>query len=588
MAISPRVRRGHALPGFPRERAQTIPQQLPASSRLLSLEAATVVLGLVVALFVWVPGQPWRPEFFSLPKDMALGIAAFVAAILLIVRGPPSWDRWIDAPVIGVLFWGVFLTLTEAINVHAGWRAVGGLCAGALVFHLVRRVSANSNPEPVFAAIVFVVSGLAVLVLLEAYGGVPFFSEPGRRPGATVGNRNLAARLLCLSLPLFWRQIVVEDRKEKRRVILAGLLGLVITAVVLSRSRGAWLITAAIAVGLPLASLAIARASDIRRTRRAASWWAAAIAVGAVAAIMLPNRLAWTAVDFASSARRIIDYRGGTGHGRVIQAKTTLRIIQLAPLHGVGPGNWSIVYPAHSRLGDPSNTPYALFPAPQVPRGDVLSLAAEFGLIGFALCTTAFVAVFRAAARMVKSSDLRIRFSGLMAVGVALAAGALGVIEPVARVSASLLLVVILLGLAIGSVHDGRSTKQFTLIRRFGWSAVQTALAVGSLWFAVEAGRDAAALHTMRSAHRIQDFYRAATLAPHNFEARVTLALQLIRVKRCDLAEPHLLHASQLQPFSGVIARLKGVCDNLGRTTGQGASSSSRTGSIGMAKRANG
>ena len=158
---------------------------------------------------------------------------------------------------------------------------------------------------------------------------------------------------------------------------------------------------------------------------------------------------------------------------------------------------------------------------------------------------------------------MRIRQSGLMALSTLAAAVALGLLEPVVRVSASLILLAILLGLVIAAAPGRSAPPPITRIRLFGGTAILVACGAGSLWFAVESARDVIAFQTIASADHVDDFYRAVRVAPQNYEARMMLALRLVRANKCDLAEPHIMHASRLQPFSGATVRLRAICDKL-------------------------
>ena len=49
-----------------------------------------------------------------------------------------------------------------------------------------------------------------------------------------------------------------------------------------------------------------------------------------------------------------MNYREGSGRGRLVQYSNSARMSLHHPLLGVGPGNWAVVYPKFASPGDPS------------------------------------------------------------------------------------------------------------------------------------------------------------------------------------------------------------------------------------------
>lgn len=534
------------------------------ASLWISPASFALLIGLILLPFSWVPGPPFRLEQFDLPKDLVFGALGIVCALHMVLRGRVPWDTAIDAPLAAGLCWGALLTLSVATNVDVAWRALGSLAAALSLFLLARRVGGESGADVVYRAICVALSVVAALVLLETYGGMPVISAPGRGPGATLGNRNLAARLLCLSLPLLWRQVFATDRAAIQRLLM-GMVTITTAAVVLSRSRGAWIVAAALLIGLPATSWLLCQHSrsveGMQRMRTTTRRWTVAILIGGMFAILLPNRLSWSPADFASSASRILDYRTGTGRGRVIQAQTTWRMIRATPLLGVGPGNWSIVYPAFAPADDPSVKVSAFYPAPQVPRNDVLSFTAEFGLPGLTLALASVIALLARALAMARSFEMVTQQAGLMLIALAVAAAILGLFDSVVRVAPTVAVLALTMGLAMG---EGAPSTVRPRADRPGSHVARRALLVGyacaSLLFARGALRDLAALRIVSSAKTVEDLYRAVAVAPSNVEARMLLAYVLVRLDRCDMAQSHLRRAAQLQPFSGAASRLGAQC----------------------------
>jgi len=359
---------------------------------------------------------------------------------------------------------------------------------------------------------------------------------------------------------LFWRQLLLVEKPVMRRILAVSVM-LLVGAIVLSRSRGAWLVSAGLAISLPTATWLFFNGRSTGGTRDAVRLWTAAIVIGVAAAVFVPNRLGWGFADFASSAERLLDLEDGTGRGRLIQSVTTLRMIEEEPLLGVGPGNWGILYPAFARSGDPSLTPESIYPAPHQPRGDLLSLTAEFGLPGLILMMAATWGVICRALVMRRDQRPQVRYSGLMVIGLVASTIILGMSDPIVRLSPTLVLVSVLVGL--GLAHADIADVE-TPLRNSSRHVVKHVILAGcvvaSLVAALGAGRDAAAIRALTSMDALEDIYKAVRIAPNNVEAQVVLSYVLVSINRCEQAMPHLMHAAKLQPYSGAIARLRSRC----------------------------
>jgi O-antigen ligase len=496
---------------------------------------------------------------FALPKELVLAVLALASAVLLLSRDDTVWFPSIDGPLAIVMSWGGVLILVRATNTAVAWQALGTFTAGTLVFLLAREVGSKTSIDLPLLALCVVMACFAVVMLLEALGAIPFISEPGRRPGATVGNRNLAARLLCLTLPLLWRQAFHTVRRS-RRLAFGSLTAVMIAAIVLSRSRGAWLAAAVLVSTLP----AVTFWTSDRNTRGTLRWtmvsWFGGVFIGALVAVVVPNHLNWGPDDFASSAQRILQHQTGTGRGRLIQASTTWRLIRAAPLMGVGPGNWAIIYPAYATSDDPSVRWSAFYPAPQEPRNEILSFAAEFGIPGLIVALSGLLGLSTRAIGMLRSNDAFTQQRGLAVLASVLGATLLGIFDSVVRPPPTLALLAIIVGLAFGagSVTEGtRPARRRGLVAR---KAVIVGYASTSLLLANYAIRDIAAFGIIRTLSNLRELYQAVAIAPSNMEARMLLAYGLAGVGRCDLAERQLVHAAQLQPYSRAPTNLRVRC----------------------------
>src|SRR5205814_7511782 len=109
-------------------------------------------------------------------------------------------------------------------------------------------------------------------------------------------------------------------------------LSIVVAALVLSRSRAAWLAVLAMAVTVGgLAFLTRQRWRD-RTTRSRLVLVVSTAALGALAAVLLPNRLEWRSDSpYLDSAAGVVNYKEGSGRGRLVQYTNSLRMLPAHP-----------------------------------------------------------------------------------------------------------------------------------------------------------------------------------------------------------------------------------------------------------------
>jgi O-antigen ligase len=495
-----------------------------------------LLAGLASSVFAFLYGPPYRLEQFDLPKELALAILGVGCCVYLLLQTGSHEASRFRLLFAGTLLWAAVLAPVVAASTVASWRTLGAAAAAGAVFVVARERGRDRQAPAGYWALLLFLGLMAILVLLEAYGGLPFFSAPGRRPGATLGNRNLAARVACFGLLVTWDRLL-ETKPRWLHVSLTVLAALFVCVVTVSRTRGAMAVSAGLFVALPALTwwFHSGTPGDVRRAATRA--WVLAFVVGAGAALRLPNQMGWTASDVGASVRRIGEYHSGTGRGRVLQAKTSLAMIRAHPLFGVGVGNWSVVYPAYAEAGDPSVAPGAYYPGPQIPRNDILALTAELGLPGSMGVFGGLVALLLEGVRRRSACDMRVRASGVLIVGSVCTTVLLGVFDSVLRVAPTLLVCAVLLGFALGEVspHQGPMSIAWQPNRRWVWRALWGGCLGLSLLCALRITQEIRALRIIGSLLSLGDLKRAVSAAPYNMEARALTAYLLTRAGRCDL-----------------------------------------------------
>jgi O-antigen ligase len=336
----------------------------------------TLQLGALLVVLAALPWKVFELDRFFVPKELVLHAVALAATLLALRAGGPGISsgnaspeegapadrggvladpRLVDLALAAYLVLGLASALA-ATNPWLAARALALSASGAALFWTGRRLAAVGLDGPLLTTLAAATALAAGTALAQAYGIRSEYFSLNRAPGGTFGNRNFVAHLAAIGTPLL---VLALLRARAAGGVVVSAVGLAATTalLVLSRSRGAWL--AAGASLLPLA-IGVVRASRLptgeRLPTRRLALAAFLPAVGIAAALALPNRLDWrSGSPYLDSMKGVVDYRGGSGRGRLQQYANSARMTADHPLLGVGPGNWAVRYPrrpvAHAGAG---------------------------------------------------------------------------------------------------------------------------------------------------------------------------------------------------------------------------------------------
>ncbi|MGH7648461.1 MAG: O-antigen ligase family protein, partial [Gemmatimonadaceae bacterium] len=393
--------------------------------------------------------------------------------------------------------------------------------------------------------------------LLQAYGVQSDFVSLNRAPGGTLGNRNFVAHLAAIAMPaLLWRTLGARTAWRAR----AGGLGVVVIAAVLtlSRSRAAWL---ALAVCVPIAAIGVIAGHRVWRRSEAAARagrLAAVVAAVVLAAMFVPNALNWKSDSpYLDSVRGVVDYRAGSGKGRLVQYRNSLRLASAHPVLGVGPGNWAVRYPTVATPNDPSIDQDDGMTSNPWPSSDWMAMLAERGAPATACLLVAFIGLGVTGLLAMSPRGGPDQFAqGLALVATTVIVVVTGAFDALLLLPAPALIVWGLVG-ALSVQARTRATIELTSGRRV--AAMLVVLVAG----AAAAGRNAAQSLSMELVERdgrIAAIERAASLDPGSYPILMKLATLDARRARCDAVRERAGAAHALYPAAPAPRRLLAAC----------------------------
>ncbi len=521
--------------------------------------AAAFGIGAVATALAALPYKAFDLDRYFVPKELALHLTALVAAAALLVSARRLALTRVDTLLAAFLALSALSAMT-ATNGWAAERALAVTGSGLAIFWAARSLARAGYGRRVLAGVAAGVAAAAGTALLQAYGAHSDFFSLNRAPGGTLGNRNFIAHLAAIGTPaLIFAMLTV--RRPGRTVAGAVATAVIAAALVLSRSRAAWL--GLVAAACVAGSIAWRTRSDwLSPTLIArAAILVAAAAGGIVAAVTLPNALHWKSQSpYLDSAFGVADYREGSGHGRLIQYGNTIRLAVHHPLLGVGPGNWSVAYPPMVSPDDPSLDRDSGMTENPWPSSDWAAMLAERGAPAFLCLVVAFLGLGVEAARATAGHGRESALAGLALIATLAVVFIVGAFNAVLLLPAPSLIAWALLGALDGMLEPPAVTRMAVDIPRPAALALALAVAAAGAAAMARSAASGVAMAIFTDAESVGALASAAHLDPGNYRIQIRLAALAERRRQCDIVRAHAGRAHALFPDAPEPQRLLSAC----------------------------
>ncbi len=500
--------------------------------------------GAMLVVLAALPYPFFQLDRYTFVKELVLLAVALTAALFCLASAQKLTLLMVDGLVVGFLA----LSLVSSLFAANGWLAARGLgvsLAGAGIFWAARTVARTGHGPRLLAALAAAIVVGAATGLLQAYGLITSdLTSLARAPGGTFGNRNFMAHLITIGLPVLIL-VTVEARRKRDFALGAAGVALAAAALVLSRSRAAWLGAAALGMFLAVEGLWVGGLGADRRGRRRLPVLGGIVLGGLLLALALPNRLNWRSDSpYLDSLTGVANYKEGSGRGRLIQYGNTLAMAMDHPVLGVGPGNWPVHYPKYRSPGDPSFDADDVIPTNPWPSSDWMAMLAERGLPASLLLLAMGSSIGLGAWARVRSGNGRPPpLVDLTIVATIIAIAVVGAFDAVLLLPAPAFFACTVVGALASSARPIRVIPLSAIARR----RLRIAVAV------VGAGLLAHSLSQVTAMALSNDGSRAALelaakVDPGSYRIHMRLAQQWRAAGRCDRARPHAERARELFP----------------------------------------
>jgi O-antigen ligase len=517
---------------------------LRAPSGAERVASAVLVLGAVAVVLAALPFKPFDLDRFFVPKELILALTTASIAVALIETSRRIEVARID---LVLLAWLALNTVSAAFATN-GWlagRALGVTAGGVATFWCARAIACTGAGRWVVPGLAFATVVASATSLAQAYGWSSEFISVNRAPGGTLGNRNFVAHLAAIGVPALL-YLTLGSRRWYGSILPAAGLATSAAALVMSRTRAAWLALAVAGMVLLAAAVWRRRIIFTGAVLGRATLAVVLIAGAAAAAITLPNELRWNSDSpYLETATDVVNYREGSGRGRLIQYRNSAKLAIDNPLLGVGPGNWSVAYPDVASRRDPSLDDSGMTANPW-PSSDWVAFLAERGIPAFlALAMTFFLTAVSALRRVARATTTAGGMRALALAGTVLVTALVGAFDAVLLLGAPSLIAWALIGALMAPVNARWSFTPSESVRRI---ALVLALALAALFIVRGISQVLAMAVYSDSPKRAATIARAARMDPGSYRLRMRAAQSAANRGQCRTAIQHAEAARDLYP----------------------------------------
>src|SRR4051812_820630 len=523
------------------------------SDRLIK---AVIQAGVILVVIIALPYKLFGLDRYFVPKELVLHVAALIIALLLVARRRTLGFDIVDGLLAFFLLWSTASALF-ATNYWVAQRSLAIGVSSVIVFWGSREIARRGAYRSVLVAVAVATVCAALFCLAQAYGLDTEYFSTNRAPGGTFGNRNFVAHIAVIGLP----SLVWATTTARRPVgAFLGSVGaaLVGAALVLSRSRAAWLAVAASIVVLLVPMIASRKYWRGGTVGGRFARLSLAAVIGGMVAVVLPNTLIWNSDSpYLDSARGMVDYKKGSGRGRVAQYENSLHMAVAHPVFGVGPGNWPVQYVRYAPSGDRSIADDGMTANPW-PSSDWVAFISERGFIPTIALLSAFVILFfRALRRWSELDDPDAVLAQCVLAGTIVATMVVSAFDVVLILGAPAFMVWSVLGATSGISKVSRELK----VSSSALAIAALAVLVISVVSAARSITQTIAMSAVGRGGLTAGWVSGALWDPGSFRINLRVAELYSRRGHCSVARGYAHRAVSLFPNSPAARRIARSCD---------------------------
>ena len=476
------------------------------------------ILGLVLAILVFGPLATGavRPPDFLILQALTLGVLLLWGARLWLNPKPKLLWPPVCWVVLAFTLYAIGRYLTADIEYVARQEMIRVLVYAGLFFAIVNNLHRQESVQIIVLTLVFLamaVAGYAIFQFFTGSNKVWNFTSPyGHRGTGTFISPNNCAGFLEMILPLGLAWVLVSRAKPTMKVFIGYAALVIVCGIAVTVSRGGWISTALSLVVFFVLLLG-------HRTYRLPSLVVLAVLIGG-GFFFLPR-----SYTFKARINALHKDNKLQSDARLELWRPAVEMWREQPWWGVGPAHYDFRFRAWR--------PVTVQKQPDHAHNDYLNTLADWGLLGVALVTSAWILLGAGVVKTWKcvsggSSDLGGRNSNKFALVLGATLGLLAilihsVVDFNMHIPANAILAVTLMALLSGSLRFASEQYWFSA-RAVSKIAVTLFLMAGAGYLGWQGVRRAREYHWREQAQvepdistaRVAALARAAAIEPMN------------------------------------------------------------------------
>jgi hypothetical protein len=276
-----------------------------------------------------------------------------------------------------------------------------------------------------------------------------------------------------------------------------------------------------------------------------------------MAAIALPNHLNWNSESpYLDTARNVVDYKKGSGRGRISQYTNSARMALANPILGVGPGNWPVEYVKFAPSNDRSLADDGMTANPW-PSSDWVAFLSERGIVPTLSLLGVFVILLYGSVRRwseLENGDAVL--AQLVLAGTVVATLVVSAFDVVLLLGAPSLLAWSVLGATSGIRHEGRERK----LSPRAWGLAAAGMIAISLLSAARSATQTVSMMSVGRGGMTAGWVNGSDWDPGSYRINLKIAELYYRRGKCSTARVYAHRAQKLFPHAYAARRIANSC----------------------------
>lgn len=309
---------------------------------------STISRYLIYSLLIFTPLARGSVQQWAIA---AIHLITLTALTLFLMEKSLKWDwKWIktplDLPILCLLLLCLLSTVFSLVKMASIWSFILLLNYLTILYLTIHLTRTRAQLKTLIYLITGIASFLAIFGLFKRFGMNPFpwwnYGDLKYSPdflSATYGSHNHLAGYLEMTLPLVFGFFLMGFRRGKL-FIISYISILILTALILSLSRGGWIGTL---ISLSFMAMALVTGRYYQKKR---------LLISVIGGLLSLSLIIMASTPVVERVRTVLEKdEAATLESRVMVWGGVIEMIRDYPLTGSGPGTFSTIFTQYQPAG---------------------------------------------------------------------------------------------------------------------------------------------------------------------------------------------------------------------------------------------